>query len=208
LVKIAIFYHLYQEGKWGEILAEQVTLMRNSRLLDSAEFVSVGINGKQLLGGNEKFKFYINDNQEREETPTLVRLKEFARDNEDYKILYIHSKGATKDSKCIDDWRSLMNYFVIEKWQECVELLDNNDAVGCNYSEDTFLGYHPHFSGNFWWANAKYINKLNPEYLESESRWDREFWIGTGNGKMYSLHNSEINHYHYNYPRERYERND
>jgi hypothetical protein len=205
LVKIALFYHLFQDGKWGEILADQISLIRSSGLFDSAEFISVGINGNNLLRGSEKFKFYINESQDKEETPTLARLKDFAEENPDYKILYLHSKGATKNSDCVDDWRNLMNYFVIERWKECLRLLDANDAVGCNYSEDTFLGHHPHFSGNFWWANAEYINKLDNKFLESESRWDREFWIGTGSGKLYSMHNSGINHYHYRYYRNVYE---
>lgn len=204
MVKVAVFYHLYQAGKWGEILAEQVELMRNSNLLDSCDFIHVGINGKQQMENSEKFKFYINDGDQKEETPTLISLMNFARKNSDYKILYLHSKGANKNSNCIDDWRSLMNYFVIEQWESCVSLLDNNDAVGCNYSEDTWLGHYPHFSGNFWWANAKYINKLDKKYLHSDSRWDREFWIGSGNGKLYSMHNSGINHYHYRYPRDLY----
>lgn len=205
-MKIAVFYHLYQAGKWGQILGKQASLMRSSGLLDAADFVSVGVNGEIVMEDSDKFVFYTNTEQHKEETPTLKRLMRFAKDNPEYKILYLHSKGANKSSKEIDDWRNLLNYFAIDKWKESVKLLEQYDAVGCNYSEDTWLGHYPHFSGNFWWANAEYINKLDYKFLESESRWDREFWIGSGNGKLYSMHDSGIDHYRYAYPKEMYER--
>lgn len=178
--------------------------MRSSGLLDATEFVSVGINGDIAMEDSDKFVFYTNTEQEKEETSTLKRLMRFAKDNPDYKILYLHSKGTDKNSSEIDDWRNLLNYFAIEKWKESVQLLEDYDAVGCNYSEDTWLGHYPHFSGNFWWANAEYINRLDNKFLESESRWDREFWIGSGSGKMYSIHNSGVNHYTEKYEREKY----
>jgi hypothetical protein len=205
LVKIAVFYHVYQAGSWQKIFNEQFGAIEQSGLLDAAEFVHLGINGTMQFN-YPKIKSVINPNQHMEETETLKSLLEFSKENPGYKVLYIHTKGANKNSKPIDDWRNLMNYFLIKKWKSCIELLDSNDAVGCNYSEDTFIGYYPHFSGNFWWTTTDYINTLDHKFLETNRRLDREFWIGTGSGKLYSMHNSEINHYHYAYPRKKYER--
>jgi hypothetical protein len=50
------------------------------------------------------------------------------------------------------------------------------------------------FAGNFWWANASYINKLDDKYLESDYRLDRELWIGSiPECKGKCLHYSRMN---------------
>ena len=53
---------------------------------------------------------------------------------------------------------------------------------------------NPHYSGNFWWANSSYIQKLDLDYIYNEekgwTRWKSEFWIGTKNPNFKSYHNS------------------
>jgi hypothetical protein len=72
------------------------------------------------------------------------------------------------------------------------------------------MGYHPHFSGGFWWAKSSYINTLDKEALESSFRYDREFWIGTGEPKVKNLWESKYNnpniahHYLQPYPKSIY----
>ena len=196
---------MYQYGNWEQIFNEQVDLIKSSGLYDYAENIYIGINGASTPNFDDpKILYRINRAQNLEEGPTLSSISDFAQENPEYKILYLHSKGVTKTTRSVADWRDLMNYFMIECWEECINYLDSFDAVGCNYSEDTWLGHHPHFSGNFWWANASYINTLDHSMLTSDLRWAREFWIGSGNGKLYGIHNSEINHYNEEYPKERY----
>jgi hypothetical protein len=204
LVKIAVFYHVYQAGNWRDVFNEQFGAIESSGLLDSAEFVHLGINGTELFNYN-KVKSVINPNQHMEETETLKSLLDFSQNNSDYKVLYLHTKGVNKHIKLMDDWRKMMNYFCIERWEECVDLLDSYDAIGCNYFEDTWLGHYPHFSGNFWWSTTDYIKTLNHGYLETSRRWDREFWIGTGSGKMHEIYNSGVDHFQQRYPRSKYE---
>ena len=120
---------------------------------------------------------------------TLVALKNFAYENPDYKILYFHMKGTSKETLVANSWRLMLEYFVIDRWKECVEHLDEYDCVG-----QTFKPLGPTiwndgsvttnddmgcYSGNFWWANASYIQTLDHSYLDSNYRFDREFWIGT-----------------------------
>ena len=82
-----------------------------------------------------------------------------------------------------------MEYFAIDKWKECIEHLNDYDCVGQTFkplgptmwsdgsiTENTGLGC---YCGNFWWANASYIQTLDHKYLETDYRFDREFWIGT-----------------------------
>jgi hypothetical protein len=203
--KIGIFYHIYQVNNWKEIYKEQMSLIINSGLYDKTEFINIGINGNMILQNNDnKIICNINPNPEKEESDTLKRLKDFAEKNDDYKILYIHTKGVTINSDPVNDWRKYMNYYNIERWKYMLTLLDNYDTVGCNYKEESNYGPYPHFSGNFWWARSEYIKKLDNKFLDSNFRFDREFWIGTGKGNMFEIANSNVNHYTERYTKERY----
>ena len=201
-MKIAIFYHIYQYGLWQSIFNEQWKCISESNLLHTAEIIHLGINGNVFAeSGNTHIRAKLNKNPQNEEADTLKDLAQFAKNNPDYKILYIHTKGVSNYTENTSDWRNMMNYFCIEQWRDCIKLLNTYDAVGCNLTQLPLL----HFSGNFWWANAEYINKLDPKFLDYDDRFAREFWIGTGNGNLYEIHNSGIkNHYRNNYPREMY----
>lgn len=202
--RIAVFYHLYQYGDWSKLFNEQLQLLINSGLIDACKFVHVGINGEIIPDSHGKLIFNQNPKPWTEEIPTLVSLKDFCLTHPDYKVLYIHTKGITQPMQSTYDWRKIMEYFCIEKWQDCIKKLDEHDAAGCLYMDHCYYGYFPHFSGNFWWANAEYINKLDHSYLMEGIRQNREFWIGTGNGSLYSFHTTGLNHYAHEYPRSLY----
>lgn len=205
-MKIAVFYHIYQYGPWEHMFNEQWKLITDSNLLDVANPLHIGING-HIFGNtaNPRIRVKFNSNPQMEEADTLKDLAMFASQNPDYKILYIHTKGASNMTKNVNDWRAMMNYFCIEQWRDCVKLLNEHDAVGCNlqdYPDNDIL--RPHFSGNFWWANASYINTLDYSWLTHPNRYAREFWIGTGHGDLYEIYKSDVNHYDERYPRELY----
>jgi hypothetical protein len=194
--KIAIFYHMYQVNNWLKIFEDHLKLINGSQLINNIEFMHIGINGNQIYNASDKkIISVINKDQDLEESPTLKSLYDFSIKNPGYKILYIHSKGVTNNSKSVEDWRNYMNYFMIEKWKDCVKYLNEYDTVGCNLLNDDGFEDFPHYSGNFWWSNSKYISKLNYNYLNDSFRFMREFWIGSNRGKMYEIHNSGINHY-------------
>jgi hypothetical protein len=93
------------------------------------------------------------------ELPTLHLIYKFSFENHNTKILYLHTKGIRYDKseniriQNIKDWIDCMLYFLIQKKERCLELLDNYDAVGINYFRDT----NPHYSGNFWWTTSENI---------------------------------------------------
>ena len=199
-MKIAIFYHIAQMGMSAFIYQAQLHRLYASGLIQAADYIHFGVNGDQELF-NVPDKVVIKTNTYwKEETETLISLRDFALENPDYKILYIHTKGASKNTLNSQSYRLMMEYFVIDKWKKCVKYLNDYDCVGQTWivNGDTILSNGEvihntknvgHFSGNFWWANASYINKLDNTYLESGYRLDREFWIGTGkNYKVKSLH--------------------
>ncbi len=55
------------------------------------------------------------------------------------------------------------------------------------------MGYHPHYSGGFWWAKSNYVAGLSDEYLDHPNRYWREFWIGTGDPVVSNLWESHLN---------------
>lgn len=202
LDKIAVFYHIGQMGHWEEVYKEQMQLLVDSGLYDACDFVFCGINGiygKKPLPhpGGPKVLFDYNENVELE-SDTLKRLWEFCRSNPDYRVLYIHTKGVTRDGwlgEVTTAWRHYLEYFNISKWQQCIEQLETHDTCGVQLTPEA--GYDPlgeeydaqprystpYYDGNFWWANASYINKLDPQYLYTDDmpflRGKGELWIGT-----------------------------
>jgi hypothetical protein len=83
----------------------------------------------------------------------------------------------------------------------CVEKLKEYDTVGCNlylHSE-----CRSHYSGNFWWAKTSYLRTL--PYLSMISRHEAELWLLMNHKcKLYSMHNSCIDHYRSSYPKKIY----
>lgn len=147
---------------------------------------------------------------------TLRWIRDYSKNNPEDYILFFHTKGITHFTQATEDWRKYMEYFVIEKWKDCVQKLDEGyDCCGVLWNTDTPIGIWPHFSGGFYWAKASYINTLNHSYIDSEWRYMMEFWIGSNpNAKVFEFHNSGYNtkerlianqgHYHVEYPRKNY----
>jgi hypothetical protein len=82
-----------------------------------------------------------------------------------------------------------MEYFVLENWRSCVTCLEGHDTVGVQWTTVP----RPHYSGNFWWADSRYLRRLpRPDELPEAARRDRrgaEFWIGCGGPRAKCLHN-------------------
>lgn len=204
-MKIAIFYHIGQIGMWDWVYQSQIHRLYASDLINQSNYIHFGVNGDQeLFNVPEKAIVKRNENW-KEETDTLISLKDFAHDNPDYKILYFHTKGVSRNTIQANSWRLFMEYFVIDRWRECVEYLNEYDCCGTDYVQSGKNGlcvrrsewvplsrilssndvakypskYTSFFAGNFWWANTSYINQLSEKYLTSYYRVDRELWIGS-----------------------------
>lgn len=129
---------------------------------------------------------------------TTKILKDFCDNSEECNILYFHTKGVTKTrylGEKVDSWTSMMEYFLIEKWEDTIKYLDDYMTVGCQLINKKF-GYH--YSGNFWWSKSSYIKKLiDPNILSSNGK-DRylagEFWILNKVNKSNLKYHKEIFH--------------
>ena len=113
---------------------------------------------------------------------TLLQIKKYI--NIDDKILYIHSKGVSRSkNNNILDWRNCMEYYLIHKYEECIKSLNVFDVVGINY----LIYPKPHYSGNFWWATAKYYNTL-PDVIDYTDHINPELYICSGNPNVKCIH--------------------
>lgn len=160
---------------------------------------------------------YHDSNLKLAEKFTLLKVHKFAHLVSNSKFWYIHTKGASRpNEKNVYYWRKYMEYFVIEKYRDCVVALDKYDVCGTDWFEsnpDRFAKcwglkkkfVNSLFIGNFWWAKSDYIRKIDPkpmingDYFASEHKF-----IGTAHPKAKSMHNSYCNLYSTAYPPERY----
>jgi len=191
-------------GNYEEVVKNTINKIADSDLYIEADSINVCLLKKNYsidLNKYSKIKIiYESSNFEEFEYPTLIRLYEHAIAEDGY-FLYIHTKGVSDQTNgtCSSDWRNYMEYFTIEKWRTCIKLLEDYDAVGVNYKNEPYK----HYSGNFWWSKSSYIKTLERP-KKTNNRFEYEAWIASGNINPCSLHNSNINHYHNQYPRSLY----
>lgn len=246
--KIIVVYHAYLfRDHYMDMVSEQFRLLLTSGLFKACDKLYIGVNkspdmipangvewinnfwsfssSKDGKGMDSKVEIFVYPDN-KEETPTLKWIRDYAKDNPDDYIFYFHTKGITRMNQPTEDWRHYMEYFNIEKWQDCVtKLKEGWDACGVLFNTVNSvstrsglpIGVFPHFSGGFWWATGKHINSLKHSFLEEKNRYYREFWVGSNDrSKIFEFHNSTLNHaeslkkgghYSIEYPRGNYDTN-
>lgn len=195
---IRVYFHVAGMNHYREIVAELAGMIDASGLYDHAtelRAMTVGsADVSHLFGdkwGVEVGSLVLDDF----EFPTLQELHRTALEFPHDHYLYIHTKGASQPGrrrKHRETWRRYMAYFVISRWQECVSLLANYNAVGTDWL-DSAKWHTRHFAGNFWWARGDYLATLPiPQKSLGENqkgvRYGAELWIGLGDIKYKSLH--------------------
>ena len=206
-IRTACFIHSCTIHGNSSILDELLATLRDSGLLERLDALVIVNLGDELalpeaLASSDKIHVveYSKD-VALGERPTLELLRTFASVHEDGKLLYLRTKGASHGAirRPVTDWTRYMLHFVVERHAACLAALAEYDAIGCNLLDEP----RRHFSGNFWWANARYVKRLAP--VPTTNRHAAEMWIlSDPAGKALSLHDSGINHYREPYPRERY----
>ena len=194
--KIALFYHICELGNWKQIVDEQLNLIKSTGLYDKAESINIGFLGDKnniIPYLDNKIKLVYHSNNKKEyEMPTINKLNEFCKNAKDeYYVLYLHSKGTSRDNNInVLNWRRMMEYYLIENYKKCISFLKSYDTIGCNICLQSKPYECPidkekhshHYSGNFWWANSKYIKKLKYIKLKKcknypHREWRNESWI-------------------------------
>lgn len=187
--------------------------------VDSIFIINIGIPIDNIYNYNNKLKnkytvINYSDNTSLFEYPSLNKIKQIAVDNPDSYILYLHTKGITHTGQALNnvkDWNNMMLYFLVEKYDECFQQLNKEyDTVGCNFfiaANHVNYSYPDHYSGNFWWSKASYINKLHLLDEINVSKVYAKFWLFTSNPKYYCIHKSCVDHYVAPYPMDKYSQN-
>lgn len=209
------FFHIARiGGSWFDSIRTTWENLKKSGLYDATEHIYVclvGTNNTEIPPNYnaEEFERIIRDPKiiltEYEaadvfEFVTYIKMMEVCRDvPPNTKLWYIHSKGATtavfvppyspERKNPAAYWKEYMEYFIIERWRDCNSLLDSYDIVGTEWREHP----HKHYSGNWWWSSAGYIQKLpDPTQYMEQYRWDRfmpEMYVGRANPNHYCFHN-------------------
>ena len=214
-----IFYHMFCRNDYIKRFNKTYNKIVESGLIDNIDAINVVYVGGECDSEIKK----PNVNIIKGETPnakgemdTLRHLWDFCQDNE-CNVLYLHSKGTSKPhNQNVNDWVDLMEYFLIERYSECLEHLKEHDSCGVNLK---FFPM-PHYAGNFWWATSTFIksrdrfdhlknSRFEPNTGRSVERYYCELWLlDTPNKKPKELFNSKrFPHYKERYPREKYEIN-
>lgn len=233
------FMHIAAIKDYRRIVEEQVRLIKKSGLQAATKSIFCGIVGQvdadviNYLQSNNIQILFCSEDVRAGENLTLKALAEFPFP-EDSKVWYVHTKNVTRLPEdgfkwsSGESWRHYMQYFIIERYEECLAALNEHDICGVywvgkpveNYFDITnsvFLNLYASlgnpksisfFGGNFWWANASHIKKVAylPAMTASLGRFAAEMlFVNLGNPKFKCLHNPKIPYIGFrHYPPEKY----
>ena len=129
-----VFYHLFCVNNGLEIFLNSYKKMENYNLLENVDNVFVNCVGenqaefsKEIKNLN-KVKINLGKN-DKNESETINMLRDFAIDNNTGYSLYLHAKGAWRGSlkgingAGIQSYVDFMEFFLIEKYYHCIDLL-------------------------------------------------------------------------------------
>jgi hypothetical protein len=195
-----IFFHVYLKSGYTRVLMDKFKKFTISGLYAKANKFNLILFGNvdtqaeflnELKEMYPKIEYGVISNAVFNNEPDTLNLmiKKANEYEENTPMLYLHTKGLSyTDSnlkKNIDAWVRYLDLYVINKWEECVDSLKDNDAAGGFFCDGD---YNKHFQGNFWWANSDYIKnlpKIEPHNLEKYNRG--EFWVLSETNKVYPV---------------------
>ena len=218
--KTFIVFHCYLVKKWKEIIKDQLDTLTQSGLLKKIDKIYFNIIGNgndgefMVFMGDilkdfpREYQFQQNNDQELQAITKVWELGQEYNCN----ILYMHSKGVSNDYvhvnktevdrvkvDSIRDWRKMLEYFCIKKWEQNLELLKTYDMVGASNNNNWWWG-------NFWWVNSRHLKKIAKPI--PSTRWSYEAWVNErGLAKIYEHNHISFTPYYSNYPFELYEDN-
>lgn len=167
---LVIFMHVcnVNGSAWEKIVLEQMNCIVESRLYDACTSIFYGCScpdcqeeiPAKVMRHYPKAKLLKflekEDSYKHHENDTINRIIVYSKAVRNCNVLYIHSKGVTGFSQNQHYWRHFMMYYLVYKWQMCVDLLRRGFyTIGVNKL------FRPYYAGNFWWASAEYLATLN-----------------------------------------------
>ena len=188
-----IFFHVYLKNDFSHILLSKFKKFKASGLYDNANKIYLTLFGdierhqeflSDLKDLYSKIEYAVIVNQEfNNEADSLnFVLKKASEYTENTPMLYLHTKGVSYShpeiKKNVNAWVRYLDLYVINKWEECLQSLNNYDIAGPFYTGGGGLGSH--FQGNFWWANSEYLKTLPKIDSNNIEKYNRgEFWVAS-----------------------------
>jgi hypothetical protein len=173
----------------GSLTSQQMQMIQNFRLaLDQNENkkgIESEIRDYVVIPECNIEVIHVSKKDRAYEFPTLKMIQNRARNsNENYRILYMHTKGVLHTrNKYVTKWRLFMQYFLVDHYENCLQRLEKHNLVGCDFYTKPFN----HFRGNFWWANSDFIAKNSDiDSMNQNQRYDAEEWL------MINIPNNQI----------------
>ena len=203
-----IFIHVCAISNYRSAFMKLMNSIKSSNLYNLTTKIYVVVLGTFDIT-DEMYKdpklevIYNTENTRVYERVTLNFMRQHAlKHEENQKYLYLHTKGLKYNGlqDNVNDWIDLMLYYLVKNHETCIRMLEQYDACGLNF----LCNPHPHFSGNFWWANSFHIKKL-PHLQNYDWYHESEMWLCYCNGSYVTLHQSKVNHYLTRYPASLYE---
>jgi len=207
-MKNIVFYHVHLINLYKSIVTDQLTKIFASGLYKNCDSIELYISSKdekktawllRIIQKYDKIIPHIIDAEmmlrvpvgTRESVLTLQEMRKMAEVTPGY-YCCLHTKSIYNTGLSQEEfdkkemWRLSMDYATIVEWEKNIEMLNTFNAVGPNLRYDTHVGYHPHFSGNYWWATHEHIKSLKDSYLSGNGdHLLEEFWIGSNpNAKL------------------------
>ena len=221
---INIFYHLFTINDYSDRFNRTYKKITDSGLIQNINLIHLNVVGPNQLEAKDLFKTYdkvkcYHGTNHKNESETLNLMRQFCIDNPYGYSLYLHSKGVNRQNdpeitvkEGLQDWIDCMEYFLIEKYENCLNILKYkvNNTCGIGYIDANSCGVNLggyHYSGNFWWVNNKYLATTKPckdEYMYCEL----EFLFSGEQHKPFEVHKPRIQYpqwFHERYKREEYE---
>lgn len=218
---IGIVYHCFLVNNWKEIVTRQLARVKNSGLYDTADlFYTTVVCAKEQ---EDEFKLLLEEynkiqpiftSENKYEYEGIKKVKELGDTYDDIKILYFHTKGvsnqyvtyngkehSSEKYNNIKAWAECLEYFLIDKWNESVQKLNEFDNVGVTCDRGWYWG-------NFWWTQSSQVKQCG-EVTFSGSRWDYEGWLnGFNKAKCFEWYKFSFNPYVTEIPKEWYKNPD
>lgn len=196
-MKIIGFVHICMVHHYKEIITEQLNLLLESGLYEQSENIFVGCLGEPidevmaLFKPHKKIKVLSHSQDLKQyEFLTLRILHDKAKSEKPFYGYYFHTKGVSYPNpphrEGGDYWRDYMNHYVITRWKDNVQKLDEGfQTSGVKFIKD---GFPPHYSGNFFWFKSEYAKTLAPiERLNPKDRYSAEMWLCSNYPKVANL---------------------
>jgi hypothetical protein len=208
---ITVVCYTYLVNDWEEIFTKQLERTIKSGLYDECdEFYWIvcdeeknkldNVNNILKKYNKLKLKYITNNNFEYDAIDFIQNL---SKEKIERKILYFHTKGVYNKFKnfntkeinnlkvnSIKCWTNILEYYLIDRWKECIHLLNEKDIV-------LVTNYYDWPWGNFWWTKSNHINKNKPIKDYFNNRWDCESWLIASNNEKNNVTFYEFFHFTY-----------